>query len=106
MPLKLHSYLGLKEMQHQVKKALITDCIHCYPLKFIFTFTADMSIFNWLLMVTITSFMLKIYIYIFFLCIEANMPECTKSTAWILNENMHNGKFMKYSKRKEKEKKI
>lgn len=34
------------------------------------------------------------------------MPECTKSTSWILNENMHNGKFMKYSKRKEKEKKI
>lgn len=27
VPLKLHSYLGVKEMQHQVKKALITDCI-------------------------------------------------------------------------------
>lgn len=34
------------------------------------------------------------------------MPECTKSTAWILNENMHKDKFMKYSKRKEKEKNI
>lgn len=33
------------------------------------------------------------------------MPECTKSTAWILNENMHKDKFMKYSKRKETEKK-